>query len=104
MTDPNPAVLPPPVGNPIVAPPRKRRRVALWTLIVWTALCLVWAIAGANANHCASQPGDAYLSHSDAVNACQAGTGIAVFAIILIWALVVFVIAAITVIVRLGRR
>jgi len=62
--------------------PRKRKRVAMWTLIVWTALMGVWIVsAGATA----------------------VGTGIGVSLLVGLWAFGLFCIMAVTVIVRLGR-
>jgi hypothetical protein len=85
---------------------RKPRRVALWTLIIWSALCGIWVIAGANsaqdANDCAAE------RTPDLVKLCQdatdVGTGIGVALIIGLWTFVTFCIMAVTVIVRLSRR
>jgi hypothetical protein len=57
-----------------------------WVLIVWCAIILAWAIGGgiSSANHCAQQAGDAYLSAHAAQQACNAGAGIGVAAIIAI--------------------
>jgi fatty acid desaturase len=60
--------------------PRKRKRVAMWTLIVWTALMGVWII-GAGASD----------------------TGIGVSLLVGLWAFGLFCFMAVTVIVRLGR-
>ena len=57
---------------------RPHWRKMTWVLIVWSGAILAWAIAGAAANECASQTGDAYLSAHSAQQACQAGTGIGV--------------------------
>jgi hypothetical protein len=84
--------------------PKKRKRVALWTLIVWTALMGVWVIAGIAGNDCASEKGTEYLSDQGAQDACAVGTGIGVFALVSLWAFVTFCIMAVTVIVRLSRR
>jgi hypothetical protein len=46
-----------------------RWRKMTWMLIIWCALILAWAVAGAASNDCAQQT---YQS------ACQAGTGIGV--------------------------
>lgn len=89
---------------PVQPEPKKRKRVALWTLITWTALCAIWLIAGGASNNCAGQKGDQYLSAHDAQTACQAGTGIGMALIVIVWAFVLFCIMAFTVIVRLSRR
>jgi hypothetical protein len=92
------------LAAPAVPEPRKRKRVALWTLVGWTALMGVWIIAGIAGNDCASQTGDEYLSAQTAQDACAAGTGIGVFALFALWAFVTFCIMAVTVIVRLSRK
>lgn len=83
---------------------RKRKRVALWTLIIWTLLMGVWIVTAVGGSGCASQKGDAYLSAHDAQTACAAGTGIGVVVLLALWAFVTFCIMAVTVIVRLSRR
>jgi TM2 domain-containing membrane protein YozV len=55
-----------------------------WVVIVWCLLILGWAIGGAASNDCGSQKGSDFLSASDAQDACAAGTGIGVAAIILL--------------------
>lgn len=63
---------------------RPRWRKMTWVLFIWSAVILVWAIAGgaSAANQCAHQTGNAYLSASTAQSACNAGTGIGVAAIL----------------------
>lgn len=55
-----------------------------WVLIVWCGGILAWAIVGgASAAHdCAVQSGDQYLSAHAAQQACNAGAGIGVAAIL----------------------
>ena len=52
--------------------PRPHWRKMTWVLIIWTALILVWMIAGAAGNDCASETSEA------AESGCEAGTGIGV--------------------------
>jgi hypothetical protein len=82
--------------------PRQRKRVAMWTLIVWTALMGVWIIgAGAsNTGNCAGETGDALKLCQDAT---AVGTGIGVSLLVALWAFGLFCIMTVTVIVRLGR-
>ena len=91
-------------ASPAVTEPRKRKRVALWTLIIWTALMGIWIVSALAGNDCASQTGDQYISTQTAQDACAAGTGIGVVLLIAVWAFVTFCIMAVTVIVRLSRR
>ena len=63
---------------------RPHRRKTTWALILWTALILIWAIAGTAGNNCGSQTGDGFLSAKDAQDACAAGTGIGVALVLLI--------------------
>lgn len=53
-------------------------RKMTWTLWIWSALILVWAVAGAGSANCGSEKGDAILSAEDAQTACEAGAGIGV--------------------------
>jgi hypothetical protein len=55
-----------------------RWRKATWALIIWCALILIWAIAGAAGNDCANE---ATKLNQDA---CEAGTGIGVLVILFI--------------------
>jgi hypothetical protein len=57
-----------------------------WVLIIWSAIIIVWAVAGgaSGAQHCAQQTGDQFLSRSDAQNACDAGTGLGIAIILFI--------------------
>lgn len=60
--------------------PRPHWRKMTWVLIIWSALILIWAIAGGSSagNECASKT--AKLSRE----ACEAGTGIGVALILFI--------------------
>jgi TM2 domain-containing membrane protein YozV len=62
---------------------RKWRKMT-WVLIIWSALIIIWMIAGSAGNDCANQAGDAFLSQKDAQSACEAGTGIGVALVALI--------------------
>lgn len=86
------------------AQPKKRRRVALWSTIVWTVLMAIWLITGVGGADCATQTGDQFLSAKDAQAACEAGAGFAGALIVGVWAFGLFVIMAITVIVRFANR
>jgi len=61
-----------------------RWRKATWAILIFSALMLIWIIAGvsANSNNCAGMTGDALTT-------CQAGTaiggGIGVTLIVIIW-------------------
>jgi TM2 domain-containing membrane protein YozV len=55
-----------------------RCRKATWALVIWCALILIWAIAGAAGNECANEATE--LNQS----ACEAGTGIGVLLILFI--------------------
>lgn len=57
---------------------RPRWRKMTWVLIVWSALILLWAVLGAGANECASEPTQQLRE------ACEAGTGIGVALILFI--------------------
>ncbi|MDQ6807514.1 MAG: zinc ribbon domain-containing protein [Actinomycetota bacterium] len=63
---------------------RPHWRKMTWVLVIWSALILVWAIAGGSsaANDCANQTGSQFLSAHDAQQACNAGAGIGVAAIL----------------------
>ena len=94
------------IAPPVAAEPRKRKkpkRVALWSLIVWTGLCVVWAISAGGSANCSSEKGDAFLSAADAQSACEAGTGLGIVLIGVIWVFITFCIMAVTVIVRMSR-
>lgn len=61
----------------------RRWRLSTWLILLWTVAMLVWVIsAGASGSNCANQTG-AY-QHAKQTG-CEAGTGIAVFAILIIW-------------------
>lgn len=49
-----------------------------WALIIWSALILIWAIAGAGGADCAEE------TSSAATSGCEAGTAIGVFLILFI--------------------
>ena len=93
------------IAPPATPEPRKKKpkRVALWSLIVWTGLCLVWAISAGNAADCGSEKGTEFLSAADAQTACEAGTGLGIVLVGVIWFAVTFVIMTVTVIVRMSR-
>lgn len=55
-----------------------RWRKATWALLIWCALILIWAIAGAAGNDCAKEATE--LNQS----ACETGTGIGVLLILFI--------------------
>lgn len=57
-----------------------RWRKMTWVLIIWSALILVWAVAGGGsaANDCADEVGETARS------ACEAGTGIGILLVLLI--------------------
>lgn len=55
------------------------KRKMSWALIIWTIIMAIWAIAGGSSADCGSQ-GDQYSQAG-----CQAGTGIAIALIIVIW-------------------
>lgn len=61
-------------------------RKMTWVLIVWSAIIIVWAVAGgASAAHdCANQAGGQFLSANDARQACQAGAGIGIAVILFV--------------------
>ena len=63
---------------------RPHWRKMTWVLIIWCAIILIWAIAGAAGSDCANQAGDQFLSAKDAQDACDAGTGIGVALILLV--------------------
>ena len=58
--------------------PRPHWRKMTWVLIGWTALILIWAIAGGAGNDCGSE------TTQSAKDACEAGTGIGVGIILFI--------------------
>jgi hypothetical protein len=58
--------------------PRPHWRKMTWVLILWSALILIWAIAGGASNDCGSQASNA------AKSGCEAGTGIGVALILFI--------------------
>lgn len=53
-------------------------RKMTWVLIIWSALILIWAVAGAGSNDCANE------SSQSLRDACEAGTGIGVLLILFI--------------------
>lgn len=63
---------------------RPHWRKATWALVIWSAIILIWAIAGgaSAANQCAHQAGSQYLSAHDAKEFCNAGAGIGVAGIL----------------------
>lgn len=65
---------------------RPHWRKMTWVVIIWCAIILIWAIAGGSnaASDCGHQAGSAYLSAKDAKNACDAGAGIGVAAIVMV--------------------
>jgi hypothetical protein len=72
--------------EPPPPPPRKKRRVFMWVILAMNALFLVWVIVGlAQGSSCTGMTGDE-------LTACATGEGIgkgvAVFLIVLFWALV----------------
>jgi len=58
-------------------------RKMTWVLVLWCALILVWAIAGAGTADCAGETGGEFLSDETAQDACEAGTGIGVAIVLL---------------------
>jgi lysylphosphatidylglycerol synthetase-like protein (DUF2156 family) len=68
--------------------PRPHWRKMTWTIIIWSVLMAIWIIAAlVTANpeqHCAHEA-HAYLSQGDCESARNAGTGIGVVALWLIW-------------------
>lgn len=59
--------------------PRPHWRKMTWVLIIFSALMLVWIIAGASSTNCGSETTQAGKS------GCEAGTGIGVGIIIFLW-------------------
>jgi hypothetical protein len=59
-------------------------RKMTWVLVAWCSVIVLWAVVGGSsgASQCSKQAGGQYLSAHSAQQACNAGTGIAVFAIL----------------------
>ncbi len=85
------------------APAKKKRRVFLWVFLAIQALFVIWIIAGV-----ASNTGNAVDCGSLTQDQCNdtrnAGTGIGVFLIIVVWFIVDFLIGLGYVIYRLAKR
>jgi rubredoxin len=56
-------------------------RKATWALLIWTALMLIWLIAGVGGTDCSAHGQFANAKESG----CEAGAGIAAVGIIVIW-------------------
>ena len=50
-----------------------------WALIAWSVLMLIWIIGGASSTNCGDKPTELEK------NACEAGTGIGVTALFMLW-------------------
>jgi hypothetical protein len=62
--------------------PRPHWRKMTWLLIIFSALMLIWIVAGANSANCSDQHGH-YQQAKQA--GCEAGTGIGIAALIILW-------------------
>lgn len=77
--------------------PRKKRRVFMWVILAVNALFLVWFISGLTSGEtCTGKTGDALTT----CQAGQVGTGIGVFLILFIWALVDVILGVIYMVTR----
>jgi hypothetical protein len=65
---------------------RPHWRKMSWVVIIWCAIIVIWAVAGgvSSANDCANQHGNAYMSAQTVKNACDAGAGLGIAAILFI--------------------
>jgi len=108
---------PPPPGDwraPTVPDvPRKRKlRKLTWAIIIFNVLMLVWIVGGsisaANSADCAAQTGSAYLSATDAQDACEAGTaigaGIAVFGLLFLTMMVDVILGVVWLVTRKNHQ
>lgn len=74
-----------------------RWRKMTWTILAWNALILVWIVSaaggsGESVDECVADSGG-ILTRRDCQEAVDAGTGIGVFLILVLWALVFVVLA-----------
>ncbi|MGW0939124.1 hypothetical protein [Streptomyces sp. NPDC002666] len=82
-------------------PPKKRKRVFMWTFLAIQVVFLLWVILGATSGG-ASDCGN--LSAADCNDASNAGTAIGVGLIIGLWAIVDVILGATYAVIRLARR
>ncbi len=68
---------------------RPHWRKMTWTLIIWSVILAIWMIAGAGSADCAKEATELERS------ACEAGTGIGVAIIFVLWLVGFFVLSAI---------
>jgi hypothetical protein len=69
-----------------VAPPRPKKwyrlRKMTWALIIWSVLFLIWIISAGGSANCSDQAGR-YQGAKQ--SGCEAGTGIAIVGLIVVW-------------------
>lgn len=69
---------------------RPHWRKMTWVILIWTAICLVWIVAGTssgvshNRAYCKAHT-DAYFSMHDCLTASNTGTGIGVVLVFVLW-------------------
>lgn len=84
-------------------PAKKKRRIFPWVFLAIQILFLVWAIAGGHSaatdtSHCGS------LSAQDCKSASEAGAGIGIALVIILWAVVDVILGMVYIVFRLSRR
>ncbi len=93
---------PPPPPPPSIAP-QKKRRVFLWVFLAVQVLFIVWVVGGASTG--SGTPTDCGVLDEETCNAASdIGTGIGVFMVIVLWAIVDFFMAVVYGVYRLASR
>lgn len=90
------------------AKPKKKKRIFMWFFLAVQALFVIWLIAGlggADAEaECAGQTFNGFYTREDCIMAFEAGTGIGVGLVFILWLVVDFILVMGWAVVKLARR